>query len=143
MNRSDWLMYVIAAAGPKGLSPVQLQKTMFLLGQEHPKDTGEDYYSFEPYDYGPFTSDVYSDAEVLAIEGLVLIDNPSARGSRRYSATKTGVERASTVSKNISSKASEFIEATIEWMRPLSFPDLVRTIYERYPSFRSRSVFKE
>jgi hypothetical protein len=143
MNRNDWLLYVIAAADPQGLSPVQLQKTMFLVGQEMPKEVGKRYYSFQPYDYGPFTSEVYSDADLLAIEGLISIDNPNARSWRRYTATKLGIERATVLSADVSDKAREFIEKTIRWIRLLSFPDLVRTIYERYPSYRARSVFKE
>lgn len=143
MNRSDWLLYVIAAAAPQGLSPVQLQKTMFLLGQENPKEVGKGFYTFEPYDYGPFTSDVYTDADVLAIQGLISIDNPLARGWRRYSATKEGLEQASRLAQNVSAKSEGYIEETIRWICALSFPDLVRTIYERYPSYRERSVFKE
>jgi len=34
MEPSEWLLVTVASGGEKGLSPVQLQKSLFLLGQE-------------------------------------------------------------------------------------------------------------
>ena len=34
MNRRDWLLLAVAQAGDNGLSPIQIQKTMFLLRME-------------------------------------------------------------------------------------------------------------
>ncbi len=48
-------------------------------------------YTFRAYDYGPFCSDVYVDAEALCGEGLVRIDRPSAVSYRLYCPTAEGL----------------------------------------------------
>jgi uncharacterized protein YwgA len=142
MDRQDWLLAVIAAAGEVGLSPVQLQKGMFLLGREKPDEVALDYYVFEPYDYGPFSAQIYADAEALSWKGLVAIDNPFSRGWRRYAATKAGFEMAADLLSKMPNPASEYIAHTVQWIRAQSFPDLIRSIYEKYPEYREKSVFK-
>ena len=74
LQRKDWTLLAIALAGGLPLSPAQLQKAVFLFGEQMPKDVlPEDFYDFQPYNYGPFCRDVYTDAEELAAEGLVEI----------------------------------------------------------------------
>jgi hypothetical protein len=68
MERKHWTLLVLAAAGGDPLTPVQLQKTLFLLEKERPEVSGRNYYRFTPYAYGPFDSRVYADAEILASE---------------------------------------------------------------------------
>ena len=71
MNRKDYLLLVVAAAGSTPLTPVQLQKSLFLVKENLP-EIPVPFYEFEPYDYGPFDVEVYSDADSLASEGLLL-----------------------------------------------------------------------
>src|SRR5439155_6656754 len=52
--RSAWVLLALLAAEGHSLTPVQLQKCLFLLGSRRPKDVGRDFYHFRPYDYGPF-----------------------------------------------------------------------------------------
>src|SRR5258707_9223608 len=73
MERPDWTLLATKFANQSGLSPVQLQKALFLLGKEMPKSVGDDYYHFVPHNYGPFAKDIYSDADALAREGLIAI----------------------------------------------------------------------
>lgn len=143
MERQDWLLYVISAATPKGLSPVKLQKAMFMLGAEHAREVGGGYYQFRPYDYGPFAADVYGDADTLAAAGLVSIENPLERGRRRYLATTVGIDKAMDLNSAVRQDTRQFISDTLDWIQNLSFPDLVRSIYERYPAFKEKSVFRE
>jgi uncharacterized protein YwgA len=78
MTPKDWTLLVIAAADPKPLQPVQLQKSLFLLGRNLSPEQLQvkEFYDFQPYDYGPFCSDIYSNAEKLSDEGLIRIDRP-------------------------------------------------------------------
>lgn len=73
MTRQDWLLLVLAAAGRKPLSPLQLQKSLFLVGYDLAKLVGPDFYTFRPFDYSPFDATVYRDAEEQAAQGLVTI----------------------------------------------------------------------
>ena len=109
MTRQDWLLLVLAAADGKPLSPLQLQKSLFLgsvdisrsfplsrestspcrsggaiggparpngvggsaacpkcqhnlVGYDLARLLGSDFYTFRPFDYGPFDAAVYRDA---------------------------------------------------------------------------------
>ena len=46
IKRADILLKIIAAADGKSLTPVQLQKVAFLIGEERRDEVPEDYYSF-------------------------------------------------------------------------------------------------
>ena len=88
MEKRDWLLLALAAAKTKGLTPVQIQKSLFLFGENMSGIGGSRFYKFVPYNYGPFDKRIYSDAEALETEGLVVIEKESASfstGCRRTS----------------------------------------------------------
>ncbi len=135
---------MLGAAGGAPLSPVQLQKSLFLIGENlKPADTdySQGYYAFEPYDYGPFDSDVYADAEALAATGLATITPHPARSFFQYAATPEGVARASELEKSIPPVARQYVHDVVAWARDRSFSEIVRAIYQKYPKQRARSVF--
>ncbi len=139
MKRSDLLMKIIAAADGDKVTPVQLQKVAFLVSMEFPQDLPNNYYAFEKYDYGPFSLQVYKDAEKLEEEGLVSIEINRKGGWKEYSATHRGRKsKLDTIPQNI----SDFIEDKMAWARQLSFQQLVRAIYREYPEYRENSVFQ-
>jgi len=70
MEAKDWMLLFIANAGERGLSPVQLQKGLFLLQKARPRAVGENFYDFQPYNYGPFDRDIYVHADELLQEAL-------------------------------------------------------------------------
>ena len=66
----DVLLKIITAAEGDPISPVQLQKIAFLVGQECAEFVPNSYYKFVPYDYGPFCIEIYRDAKELERAGL-------------------------------------------------------------------------
>lgn len=141
MKRTDWLLLTIAAGKGVGLTPVQLQKSVFLLGRFLPQDVGSSYYHFIPYNYGPFCVDVYRDAEKLEREGLVSIAR-SQGNLPTYRVAKAGEDRAGRVARKLSPQKSEYARRVVEWTQSLSFPALVRAIYQQFPEFKQNSVFQ-
>ncbi len=143
MTRKDWPLLVIAAAQGKPVSPVQLQKALFLIGQTLPPAQVQTqvFYDFAPYDYGPFDGTVYSDAQQLEREGLVAINFPPFR-NREYVATSTGLERAAALRANLAPNVTHYLDEVVQWVRSLSFSDLVRAIYAKYPAMKANSVFR-
>ena len=91
MERQRWTLLAIDEAAPSGLSPVQLQKTLFLIGKNLTREVGDSYYSFVPYNYGPFDAHVYSDAEVLIKQGLVFETRSAGRSWSYYRSRKAGI----------------------------------------------------
>jgi hypothetical protein len=134
-------MLAIGYARGSGLSPVQLQKTLFLLGKELPNETGQDFYNFIPHNYGPFDRAVYSDADLLAGFGLVS-KNDSGRGFWEYSPTREGLTYAEKLRNTAPGKAVAYLEKIVPWAQRLSFSALVRAIYARYPEYKANSVFQ-
>src|SRR2546426_12591221 len=90
LRRGAWVLLALRAAEGHTLTPVQLQKALFLLGKRRPKDVGHPFYHFRPYDYGPFDVAVYTDADQLADEGLVVIDRSRGDASRSFNLTDAG-----------------------------------------------------
>lgn len=141
LERKHWTLLAIASANGASVSPVQLQKALFVLGRELPDLVGEGYYDFQPYNYGPFDSTVYEDAEALAEDGLVSINRPY-RWSE-YAATPEGMHLAASLRERASPSAAQFLSDLVSWARQLTFQDLVRAIYARYPDTRAKSIFED
>ena len=140
MYRKDWTLLAIAAAEGEPISPVQLQKSLFLLGKKLPRELGSDFYQFRAYNYGPFAVEIYQDAEELECEGLVVI---LGGGSwRQYAVTPQGIQKAEELKQRAPARAFEYLEAAVAWTRSLPFEDLLRAIYTHYPQYRANSVFQ-
>jgi hypothetical protein len=139
MQRRDWALVVLAAAKNERLTPVQLQKILFLIDKNlHPAN----FYVFEPYHYGPFDKRVYDDVEGH-IEGDLCQTVPSKefRG-RDYELTSEGRRRAEALRSQLDPRKRDYIDKVVRWATSLSFSQLVTTIYREYPEFRARSVFR-
>lgn len=141
MNRKDWLLLVIAAADGQELTPAQLQKTAFLLAEKQRDAVSDDFYEFEPYHFGPFCLDVYRDAETLENQGLIAIHINRTGRWQEYRATVDGLNRAVVLKESTNENAVQFIQNLVVWARSLSFQELIKHIYQKYPDFRRNSVF--
>jgi len=141
MSARDWLLLTVASAKGDSVSPVQLQKALFLLGKEVGVGRlGKPFYKFMAYDYGPFCASIYSDAEELDESGLLEIHHGGR--FKKYSATERGLEEAEEIRESADKDAVEFLDAVVDWVRSQSFDDLVRAISRKYPDMKKRSVFR-
>lgn len=142
ITKKEWTLLAIAAAQGRTLSPVQLQKSLFLLGQQMPKEVGAGFYRFIPYNYGPFDSAIYSDASDLEREGLIAITPADGQNWKRYSITSAGIERAQSLRARVPDTAEKHLAALVGWIKSISFQDLLRAVYAKYPQFAIKSVFR-
>ncbi len=140
IERKDWALIVIAEARCRHMSPVQLQKALFLLSMEAKEDVGDDFYDFKPYDYGPYDSDVSTDAELLVEEGLL---TSKRHRWTEFAATLDGVEKANKLKMSLESKAAAYVTEVVAWVCSLSFTQLVSAIYKKYPAMKENSVFSD
>jgi hypothetical protein len=137
----DWLLVAIAAGGAKGLTPVQLQKAMFLLGKEMPDVVGDNFYTFDKYNYGPFSRQVYRDADTFVSDALVVAKPHGSQPWSDYLITPDGLRRAEEIKARAPKAAVRYVVNVVAWAQSLSFPQLVRAIYRKYPEYRENSVF--
>ena len=145
MTPRDWTLLVTGSAKGRALQPVHLQKALFLIGallSDGQRKT-KGFYRFEPYDYGPFCREVYTDAEALSSEGLVEIERRSNSSYREYSAAEAGRERAGELKKELSPEVIEYVAKLVEWVASLSFNQLVSWVYKNFPEMKVNSVFQE
>ena len=143
MKRSDWNLLILAAAGQRGLTPVQFQKTLFLLGKHFQQEVEaeEPFYDFQPYNYGVFDADVYCDAEKMQPAGLTKVQD-SGSGYKQYYAAPAGMERAHQLSAALPGRVTENVNELVKWAQSLSFSQLVQAVYTSYPETKANSIFK-
>ena len=127
------------------LQPVQLQKSLFLLGRNlsPEKLQNDSFYKFEAYDYGPFCGEVYKDAEALEGNGMIAIMRPPLVRFNIYEITDLGTEHARALRKSLDEATTSYLDAVVDFTKSLSFTELVSAIYKAYPEMREKSVFRE
>ena len=142
MSGENWIILAVRYGKNGSISPVQLQKSLFLLGKKCPNEVGNDFYTFEPYDYGPFNKDIYHDAEELSQQGLLAKQQmgPTWAG---YSITPEGIKCANRLDKEADPAAKEHLGQVVEWAQGLTFPQLLSAIYQAFPEFKKNSVFQD
>jgi len=141
MQRDSWPLLALSFASEKRLTPVQLQKTLFLVGQ-YVIDNEANYYHFEPYHYGPFDARVYSDLDALTDRGLVRkIQSPSFRGFD-YELTALGTKKAEAARRSLKAAQTLYLKRVVPWVLSLTFRQLVSSIYRTFPDMAVNSVFR-
>jgi hypothetical protein len=117
---------VSIASSRRGLTPAQLQKSLYLLGEAFPTELGPDFYKFRSINAGHFSQQIYTDAEVLAKQGLVLIEVSEQEGWQHYSATTAGIIRARVLEDGLNPLVLQRLRRIVEWARNRSFNQLGR-----------------
>ena len=123
LSREDWTLLAIATA-KRSLLPIQLQKTLQLLGQRFTKLTEGAFYSFRETSSGPASTEVSRDVNLLAMIGHVAIDVVDP-GERAYRATPNGLVRAQKLEKQADPDAFQFLRSTVAWVRTRSVDQLL------------------
>lgn len=142
MNRTEILMAALAAGGENAqFTPVQVQKLFFLIDREVGPFVGGPHFDFMPYDYGPFDHEVYSGINNLARQGLAEVRNTGRY--RVYALSQPGFQRGNNILGALPENVRTYITNVANWVRQLSFEQLVASIYNRYPEMKVNSVFRQ
>ncbi len=142
MLKREWVLLVLGLAN-KPLSPVQLQKSLFIVGKKLDLRPGKHFYKFEPYDYGPFSAEIYQDAEAMETEGLVTINYAPNSNWRIYTLASSGREAVEAIKSSMELKMVDRVSEIVNSVTDKNFRELVTEIYDEYPEYRANSVFKE
>jgi len=141
MTARDWLLVYVALKGaPQGLDPVRIQKGMFLFSQEAGAPR-EEVYDFGAYQYGPMSSQIYSDIERLEVEGLVRGEPVPGYSWKRYTATAAGIDLAREILEGADGDVARQLTEIKREVAGKTFNALLRDVYARYPEYARRSVF--
>ena len=142
LARQHWLLIALSKSPGGVMSPVQIQKALFLFGQEAGSAVGTEFYSFEPYDYGPFDAAIYVDLRRFTNEGHVRRQWHPGRSWKSYAITGSGRHAALALEPDADTRLTEFLERIVAWVKARSFSDLLRSVYAAYPEFAENSVFR-
>jgi hypothetical protein len=142
-NRDEWLLLALARLEGKAMTPIQIQKTMFLLSEGAGANVGRRFYRFRPHNYGPFDANIYHDLEQLIARQEVATDQDPSRRWSTYAITALGMRRAATIRRAADEKTVGYMEKLVDWVTSLSFRDLLRAIYSKYPAYKVNSIFND
>lgn len=138
MDRKKLVLAALAAAKGHSYSPVQIQKLMFLIDENLSAELGKTF-SFKPCDYGPYDQAVYRTLDGLIAEGAAYSDHNGQ--VRQFGATALGMPAAEQALHSLRPETQQYIISLSQWVRSLSFADLVSAIYKHYPAMKVNSVF--
>ena len=142
MERKSLMVAALAAGGENAsFTPVQVQKLFFLIDREASHFVDGPHFSFKPYDYGPFDREVYAELERLESEQCLEVDN--SKQYRLYRLTAIGYAKGTAALAAIPEPALTFVTRAAEWVRSLTFSQLVAAIYKRYPDMKTKSIFRQ
>lgn len=141
MDRNDILLAALAAGGENAtFTPVQVQKMFFLIDREASHLVDGPHFNFEAYDYGPFDRGVYDGLDALARVDRARVHNTGRY--RVYGLSQTGFHEGSARLAALPAHTRTYIVEVANWVRQLSFEQLVASIYNRYPEMKANSVFR-
>ncbi len=123
------------------VDPVRVMKGIFLINQESPRHwlPAEARYKFEPYLCGPFAVGVYHDLERLTDLGYALMNLGAERSWR---ITPAGRELAKSALGDLPPGLQTYIQEVRGFVSSVSFRELLNAVYDKYPKFATRSVFR-
>ncbi len=133
---------ILSLTDEQPLTPVQLQKAIFLVQDKIPKICAAQPYEFKAYDYGPFCRDIYRQAAGLETESLAKIVQPPNQQVRKYQITSKGCIQAQVLWKSLDSKDYAYAKQLVAWVRSQTFEGLVSAIYKAYPQYKINSIFR-
>jgi uncharacterized protein YwgA len=140
--RERLLLFIALDGAPQGLDPIRLQKGMFLYAMDDESRPGE-VYDFVPYNYGPMSSQIYRDLEWLSEQELIEAVPVEGQSWARYTATERGLTAARDLLGQEPSQAAaqRLYEIKID-VSSHTFKEVLEDVYDRYPEFASKSVFR-
>lgn len=138
MTKKDIILYVLSIAHNNILSPVQIQKLLFLIDEEisYKIDKGCKIFNFIAYDYGPFDKTVYDELQQLEQQGLV--ETLYSASGRKYQLKKTLEE---TDFNSLSEEVKSEIKSQCDFVQNCSFKELLVNIYRKYPKMAINTAF--
>src|ERR687884_1529187 len=136
MDRRDWLTLLLAYKGAHGpaLDPVRIQKGMFLFSEEGGAPESERYV-FEPYHYGPYSSAVKQDVDLLVAKGLAARVPVPGYTWDRHKLTEAGMARARVIFDEAPKASARKLYEIKQEITGVGFSQLLKSVYERYPGY--------
>jgi DNA-binding PadR family transcriptional regulator len=142
--REEEVLLAYLAGGPEELDPIRIMKGMFIFEQESRPEwrAHRHLYEFEPYNWGPFSAEVYRHLDALVRRGLVMARSEEGKNWKYYQVTPIGRRAADEIRRRLDPEAVEYLDAVRRFTLSVSFHELLRAVYRKYPAYAVNSVFQ-
>ena len=144
VHRAIFLLFLLNANNAEPIIGItRLEKLLFLIRNEVLKDTPMEgnYYSFEPYTYGPFSPYVFDDVQLMEDMGYVSKEELND-GQTKYTITPNGMDKI----KNILAKTPDKLKEQLQQIQDkiasikkdknsIPLKKLLSYVYQKYPNF--------
>ena len=130
-----------AADESEPLDRLRMQKGVFLLEMRGPA-SWKSLYSFQPYDWGPYSRELQSDLASLMSEDLLEKEDFPLRRYMQYRTTLFGEHQIAASVRDLPRNHRNFVESVRRFVTTRSFTQLLRDVYAEYPQFAVNSRFQ-
>jgi len=142
MKKQDWLIVYLSlpsATKTNWIDPIRIMKGLFLFKMEL-KNKLKNFYNYIPYLYGPCSFEIYEDLIELQLKGIVdSYFHPLQRWSY-YRLTEKGQTYVKSLIKEAPTEFLEKLKTIKIKVTSLSFLELLKDIYKKYPEYAQNSV---
>lgn len=138
-SKNDWILAILRKSP---LDRIHIMKSLFLI-QHRSKEPLGDFFHFEPYYYGPYSLEIYSQLRSLLDRGLITQPPHQTPQQAKYYLTALGRIEAEDAIRKFSPYLAALLEEVVEEISGLSFMNLLRKVYREAPESASRSIVKE
>jgi hypothetical protein len=142
LDRKDWPLAALGCAADGKLTPIQMQKTLFLIKMEAGQWLHGEFYDFVPYNYGPFDSTIYKDIAQQEAEQNIVTERAGNRWDA-YFITVDGKRKATELLNGMDPDLRNFLGVVVNWVKERGFSELLQSIYQKYPAYAVNSVFNK
>ena len=89
LQKSEWILILLMR---RSLDRIHIMKSIFLIWNRSGRDI-RNYFHFEPYLYGPYSLEVYSELRNLQNQGLIVYPPSPIQQWSKYHLTIQGRKR--------------------------------------------------
>jgi hypothetical protein len=112
-----------------------LMKYVFLFQMEG--SSQRRFYHFVPYHYGPFAKQLYADLQVLAKDGVVLVENDHDEAKTHI--TLVDMAKAEEMAAKLPEDVKADVISIIDTYGALDHKSLLKIVYKKYPAYAKNS----
>lgn len=123
--RRGWLLLAIAVSGASGLSPIQLQRSLFLVCQKREEQVGPDFYEFEANGSGPASAALYVDIDALVTAEYIVKEWVPESSCSTFRLSDAGRAWAADFRQKMKKETLAALEDAVAWVKEQSYLELV------------------
>ena len=141
VHRAIFLLFLLNANNAEPIIGItRLEKLLFLIRNEVLKDTPMEgnYYSFEPYTYGPFSPYIFDDVQLMEDMGYMSKEELND-GQTKYMITPNGMDKIKNILAKTPDKQLQQIQDKIASIKKdknsIPLKKLLSYVYQKYPKY--------